>query len=171
MAYNTSNMSGVDYTQVFTPPAVGDRNYGEEAAFTLGQISTGSDGSEWVYVQLGTGGLTGSGYVCVMDEAFGAVMLSTSNDVFGYHVGVPVGTGVAVEDDYVWLQIAGVCPTIRVAALCAENALLSTTATAGELDDAAGLVVDGIILTTTAVGAGTQPGILNYPTVTATAGA
>lgn len=169
MAFATSNVAGVNFTDVFTPPSEGDYNFGAQPAMELGTIVLGTDGSSWVYVVLGTGGTTGPGYVCVYDEAFVATMLSTSNDVFGYHVGVPAAAA-AVEDDYIWLQIAGVAPSIRVAALAAENVPLSTTATAGVLDDASGLIVDGIIITTTAVGASAVPGILNFPTVTATAG-
>lgn len=170
MAFATSNISGADFEQLFHPPSPGDRNYGEQAAFDLGQVAEGSDGSVWVYCQFGTGGLTGSGYVCKITEAFEALMLSTSNDTFGDKVGVPQ-CGVAVEDDYAWLQVYGVSPAIRVSASAAENVALGTTATAGELDDAGGLVVNGVIITTTNGGAAAvQPGLLNWPTITATAG-
>lgn len=169
MAFATSNVAGVNFSDVFTPPSAGDYNYGATPAVALGTRVLGSDGSEWVYTILGTGGLTGPGYVCRYNESFVAAMLSTSNDDFGEHVGVPV-CAAASEGDYIWLQIAGTSPGIRVAALCAENAALTTTATAGQLDDASGLIVTGIIITSTAVGAGLQPGNLNFPTVTATAG-
>lgn len=169
-AFATSNIAGANFQTLFHPPAAGSRNYGEQPAFALGQMATGSDGSQWVYCQFGTGGLTGSGYVCKITEAFEALMLSTSNDTFGDKAGVPQ-CGVAVEDDYAWLQVYGVCPAIAVAASCAENVPLSTTATAGVLDDASGLIVDGIIITTTVVDAGVTPGLLNFPTITATAGA
>ena len=168
-AFATSNIAGVNFLDVFTPPSPGDYNYGSQPPVALGTRVTGSDGSVWVYVVLGTGGLTNPGYVCIYDEDFLAVMVSTSNDVFGTHVGVPV-CDTAAEGDYVWLQIAGTTPGVRVAALCAADVALSTTGNAGELDDASGLIINGITLTATAVGAGLQPGILNFPTVTATAG-
>lgn len=169
MAFATSNVAGVNFTDVFTPPSAGDYNYGATPAVALGTRVLGSDGSVWVYVVLGTGGTTGPGYVCIYDEDFLAVMVSTSNDVFGTHVGVPL-CAAAVIGDYIWLQIAGTCPGIRVAALCAEDVALSTTGTAGVLDDASGLIISGITITATAVGASSQPGLLNFPTVTATAG-
>lgn len=169
MAFATSNIAGVNFSEIFTPPSAGDYNYGAQPPVALGTRVTGSDSSVWVYVVLGTGGTTGVGYVCRYDENFLAVMLSTSNDVFGTPVGVPA-CGAAVIGDYVWLQIAGTCDNIRVAALCAEDVALSTTATAGVLDDASGLIVTGMTITTTAVGASAQPGLLNFPTVTATAG-
>lgn len=167
--FATSNVSGVNFNDVFTPPLAGSRNYGQQPAFSVGTQATGTDGSVWVYVVLTTGGTTGPGYVCVFDETFTAAMLSTSNDVFGKHVGVPQ-CAAAASGDYIWLQIAGVAPAVRVAALCAEDVPLSTTGTGGVLDDASGLIVDGIVITTTAVGASAQPGNLNFPTVTATAG-
>lgn len=169
MAFATSNVAGVNFTDVFTPPSPGDYNYGAQPAMALGTRVTGSDGSVWVYVVLGAGGTTGPSYVCRYDEDFLAVMLSTGNDDFGEHVGVPV-CPAALEDDYIWLQIAGPAD-IQVSASAAANAALSTTATAGQLDDAGGLIVDGIILTTARpASAGTAPGVLNFPTVTATAG-
>lgn len=171
VAFATSNMAGADFASIFTPPAVDyGYNIGLNAPFEVGQTAEGSDGSAWLYVQLGTGGITGPGYVCIIDENYGAVMVSTSNDIYGGRIGVPI-CAAAVEDDYIWLQVAGTCPGIRVAALCAENAALSTTGTAGVLDDAAGLVISGIAITTTAVGASSQPGVLSFPVQTATAGA
>lgn len=167
--FATSNISGVNFTQIYTPPGTDDYDFGSAPPAALGTIVLANDGSAWVMVVLGTGGTTGPGYTCKYDEDFLAVMLSTSNDTFGDMVGVPACAAAAIGD-YIWLQVKGTCPAIRVAALCAENAALTTTATGGELDDASGLVVQGMIITTTAVGAGVQPGILNWPWITATAG-
>lgn len=171
VAFATSNVAGANFTEIFTPPSATDGyNIGLNAPFDVGQVVEGTDGSAWLFVQLGTGGTTGPGYVCIIDENYEAVMVSTSNDIYGGRIGVPI-CAAALDNDYIWLQIAGTCPGIRVAALCAENIALGTTGTAGVLDDAGGLVISGIAITTTAVGASSQPGVLSYPVQTATAGA
>ena len=154
MAFNTSNMSGVDYTAIFTPPSPGDYNYGAQPDFAPGQLSLGSDGTAFVYVQFGTGGATGLGYVCNLNPAtYEAVMTSTSNDLLGARVGV--AQAEAAEDDYGWLQVLGPCQVFGVASALANNRV-APTATAGVVDDAGAagtLYIDGLIFTT-AVGAG-----------------
>lgn len=133
--------------------------------FELGTTMKGASGSEWVYVQA-NGAITGAGYVVTIDEAFQATMITTTNGLFGDIVGVP---GVAFADNaYGWVQRAGPC-VIRVAASCAANVWITTTATAGELDDAAGTGtkdIRGAALTTANGGsAGIAAGQLNYPVV------
>ena len=170
MAFATSNVAGVNFYDIFTPPSAGDYNYGAVPAASLGTRVLGSDGSVWVYVVLGSGGTTAQGYVCRYDEAFTAVMLSTGNDDFGDLVGVPV-CAAAAAGDYIWLQIAGTCDYIQVAASTAANIALTTTGTAGQMDDAGGLIVSNMVLTTARGGTvGTAPGILNFPVITATSG-
>lgn len=165
--YNTSNRAGVNYNDVFTPPAAGTRGYGTQPAFTLGQLSEGSDGSIWVYVKFGTGGVTGTGYVVVLDEDFLAVMMS--NSVGGLGDKIAVAPATAVLNDYGWVQVYGTCDSIRVAASCAANVVLASTVNAGEIDDAVATPtknITGIILTTArAASAGLAPGLLNYPVV------
>ena len=73
MAYATLYGAGVDFSDIFTPPSTGDYNYGEENDFEPGQIMFGTDGSAFIYVQFGTGGATGLGYVCNISPAFEAV--------------------------------------------------------------------------------------------------
>lgn len=165
MAFGTLYGAGIDFSEIFTPPSEGDRNYGAQPTFALGQIMFGSDGSAFIYVQFGTGGSTGLGYVCNISPAFEAVMATASNDAFGAPVGV--AQGVAVEDDYGWLQLYGPCQVFGVASALANNPV-AATATAGVVDDggAAGtLYINGMIFTT-AVGAGGNAlaaAYLNWP--------
>ncbi len=165
--YSTSNTAGINFTQTFTPPAAGSYNTGQLAPLALGQIVEGTDGSKWVYCLAGSGGVTGLGYVVVMDEAFGAVMMSNSVGGLGDKIGVsPVA---ASAGDYFWVQVYGTCDDIRVAASCAANVVLASTTTAGEIDDAVATPtknITGIILTTARGGtAGNAPGMLNFPVV------
>lgn len=143
----------------------------DDARFKLGQRAKGENNSEWLYCQADGDGVTGEGYAVLLDEAFAADMIDTSNSdgAFGQRVGV---AKVAVSaNQYFWAQVHGVA-NIRVAASAAANATLNTTATAGELDDDGSVgaeAIDGLILTTANGGsAATAEGILNDPTVGAT---
>lgn len=117
------------------------------APTTLGTIAETFDGKKYIYVKLGTGGVTGDGYVCTIDEDFEAVMLTTSNDADGDQLGVAEGAGA--EDDYGWLQVYGPAGVMSEQDALA-NAFLGATATAGQVDDAAatGLYIDGIVFRT-----------------------
>lgn len=133
--------------------------------FKLGTRVNGDDGTSWVYVQA-DGAVTGAGYVCQVTRGFQATELSTSNDTAGEMVGV---AGAALADnEYGWVQVYGPA-SIRVAASAAANAVLNTTATAGQLDDdqaVGSFDINGVILTTAnGASAGTAEGVLNWPTV------
>jgi len=69
------------------------------------------------------------------------------------------------------VQVNGTC-NIRVAASCAANAVVTSTTTAGQLDDAAGTgtkTISGMALTTANGGsAGNAEGVITFPTVGAT---
>lgn len=165
--YSTSNTAGINFTQTFTPPAAGSYNTGQLAPLALGQIAEGTDGSTWVYVKAGTGGVTGLGYVVVIDEDFTALMMSNSVGGLGDKIGVaPVAASLG---DYFWAQVYGTCDDIRVSASCAANVVLASTTTAGEIDDSVTTPtknITGITLTTARGGtAGNAPGMLNFPVV------
>jgi hypothetical protein len=141
-------------------------------ATRLGQNMTTADGKVYVCVKLGTGGVTGDGYVCTIDEAFEAVMASESNDVRGDQIGVAEGAGAA--GDYGWLQVYGAAG-VRTAASAGANIELNFTDTAGELDDdtaAIGVLIATGITTRAATGgaaAVNATGFLTWPTVGVTA--
>lgn len=165
--YATSGQLGVNLAQIWTPPDSDAYSIGDQPPFALGQVVTATDGSEWIFVVLGTGGVTETGYACVFDEDFLAVMLSTSTDTYGMPVGIP-GCGAAVEDDYIWLQRTGAIAAVQVAANAAANVDLVATATAGQLDDGVttGVFVKGLVLTTARGGTdGTAPGYAAIPMV------
>lgn len=160
---------GVSLSGVFTPstslyPWTG----GALPNFPVGKYVTALNNSVWVRVLIGTGGVTGAGYVCTINSAFTAVMMSNSVGAFGDKIGVPVVAASA--GDYIWLQVYGTCDAVRVAASCVANVPLASTTsgTPGVLDDAVANPtknIPGLVITTTVVGAGATPGELNYPTV------
>jgi hypothetical protein len=134
----------------------------------LGTRAKGADGKEYVYVQA-SGAITGAGYVVVIDEVHQAAHATNTTAVYGQQVGVaPVAFA---DNDYGWVQVFGTAD-IRVAASCAANAVITSTTTAGQLDDAAGVgtkTIVGAALTTANGGsAANAEGVLTYPTVGAT---
>jgi hypothetical protein len=139
-------------------------------SFGLGDIAWGSDGSAWVFCQA-NGAITAD-YVVVIDEDWQADMIDTTNSATSFGQLVGVCAAAAADNEYVWVQVFGVCDAIQVAASAAANVALNSTATAGQIDDdgtAGAETIDGIILTTArAATAGTAPGFLNWPKVGAT---
>ena len=142
-----------------------------DAEFGLGDCTKGADASEWVYVQADAGGITGAGYVVLIDEGYAADMIDTTNSASGRNQMVGVASAAFSASQYGWVQVRGTCD-IRVAASAAANTVLNTTATAGQLDDDATTgaeVIDNLTLTTANGGsAGTAEGVLTGPVVGAT---
>lgn len=128
--------------------------------FRLGTTLKGAADEEWMYVRA-AGAITGAGYVVAIDAAasYDAAMITNAVGLRGMPVGVP--GAVFADNDYGWVQVKGVAQ-IRVANLCAANVEITTTTTAGVLDDAAGAGtkdIAGIVLTTArADSVGNAPG-------------
>lgn len=78
----------------------------------------------------------------------------------------PVGVAMSanVASQYGWYQVAGQA-VVNVAAAVADNALVYSTSTAGNVDDAvvSGSQVDGAVFRTSAAGAGTAVVMLDRP--------
>lgn len=166
--YATSGALGVPLADVFTPDTSAVTYVdGLYPNLALGAHVLATDGSSWIQVVLGVGGITGDGYVCTYDTDFTAVMLSDTTELYGKAVGVP-NCGAAVAGDYVWLQLTGSIEEVQVAASAGANKDLVPTATAGQLDDdvTTGLYVKGLVLTTSrAASNGTAPGYAAQPMV------
>ena len=142
-----------------------------DAKQELGFRVVGNDGSDWIYVQADAAGITGAGYCVLVDEAFAADMIDTTNSAAGFGQFVGVAPAVFAANEFGYVQISGVA-IVRVAASAAANTALNTTATAGQLDDDAGTgaeVVTGVTLTTANGGsAATAAAVLNNASVGAT---
>lgn len=133
------------------------------AEYALGTVGW-MDGKAYVYVQA-TGAITGDGYVVVLDEAFQAALVSTSNDVAGDKLAV-ADTDFA-DNEYGWVQVYGPCG-IRTEQDAAANGRLTATADAGQVDDAGAagtLYIAGMNLGTATGGADAvnTTGSLNWP--------
>lgn len=129
------------------------------------------NGKEYVYVQADAGGVTGAGYVVLINESWAADMIDTTNSATARGQLVGVAPAAVTANYYFWAQVWGVA-SIRVAASAAANVALNTTGTAGQIDDdatAGAEVIENIVLTTANGGAaGTAAGLLFHPTVRAT---
>lgn len=134
------------------------------AKFAVGTRADGNGGSEWIYC-VASGAIASQGQVVTLTPTtWAAALLGTANDARGNLVGV--ANGAITDAQYGWVQVRGPC-VVQVAASCAANVLLNTTATAGQIDDDAttgAYTITGIFLTTARGGtAGTAAGILNFP--------
>lgn len=134
--------------------------------FAVGARTTRT-GKDYVYVQA-TSALAAN-QAAFVDEDFTAVPVTTTNGTYGGVVGVPE---VAIAaSSYGWVQTYGNC-NVNVAASCAADVRLNTTATAGRIDDdgtTGAKVINGVKLNTArAASAGDAPAFLNFPTVGAT---
>lgn len=144
----------------------------EVAQFAAGTIARGNDGDEYVYVKANADGIASAGQAVLLDEDWVADLLDSTNSATAFGQKVGVARTAITANYWGWVQVAGVT-TLQVAASCAANAALTSSATAGQVDDAttAGLeVIDRMILTTAqgAGGAGTAAALLTHPTVGAT---
>ena len=138
---------------------------------TVGWNQTSAGPKGYIYVQDSGSGITGDGYVALVDgSAFTAVMASTTTSAPGAGAGKLAGVARAAftASYYGWLQIFG-AGTVRTAASCAAYTVINTTGTAGQLDDdatAGAEVVDGIVLDTATGGAAAETAaFMNWPKV------
>lgn len=175
---------GIDPTKVRTSTegpefALGTlgANAGTWGAQTVPTPDTGSNGPSatgpkvWVYCQAAAAGITGEGYVSIINGATGVATMVTSTLAaagagVGFQLGVPA---VAIAaSGYGWFQVYGRC-NVRTSAAAAVGTQLNTTATSGALDDtltaATTSQISGITLTTATGGAAAGAAFLNWPAV------
>ena len=112
--------------------------------FDLNEIAW-VDGKAYVYGRA-TAIVTGAGYVCSITNAGLATM--TDTDVAATFLQgnrVVVAPAAFAADDYGWFQVYGACSVMSEQDALA-NAKLASTATAGQVDDAAatGIFINGL---------------------------
>jgi len=110
-------------------------------------------GREHMYVRA-NGAITGQGYVVSIDASYDATLMTTAIlNTYPNYNGVSTTNGAPADNDYCWACLekppGDAELGVRVSNAAAADTQLYTTATAGELDDAAGTApVDGIRLLT-----------------------
>lgn len=152
-----TQIMGVDPTQVHT-----------SASFKLGTRAQDAGGREFVYV--GADAAITAGDACIVHEDYGAQGITTTLAAAGTGQGKQVGVAMATlaSGEFGWLCIfgTGTDVVVKVSASCAAFTTLQTTATAGQLDDAATAAVAGIVLIAANGGsAATVQAVLTYPRV------
>ncbi|MEC9266715.1 MAG: hypothetical protein VX464_11700 [Pseudomonadota bacterium] len=126
-----------------------------DAKFGLGDKHVDHLGRTWVYVQAAEA-LTQYDFVGI-DEDYAASQLTATEAGDGWFIGVAQVAFSA--DEYGWIVCQGANGiTARVAASCAADVALYTTATAGVVDDATTTTkIDGVV----AVAANTTTSVAN----------
>lgn len=164
----TSTVIGIDPTKVRTSAEGGEFKVGT-LGYTEGLDGVGS--KVYIYVRADASGITGDGYVALVDgSTFVATMATTTSSAPGTGAGKLAGCARAAiaASGYGWLQVFG-AGTVRTLASAAAYTILNTTATAGALDDdatAGSEVIDGMVLDVATGGAAASTaGFLNYPKV------
>lgn len=118
-----------------------------------------------------TATITGKGYACLIDDAFGATMITTANSASKRGALVGMALAPMVTGDFGWFQIEGNAE-VRVLASAVVAVVLNTTVTPGVLDDDATVgsrVISGVFLAAT--NGGTQANVGSYVNGPATVGA
>lgn len=159
-------ISGINPTNVRTSTEGAEFQVG-----TIGFNQTSAGPKGYIYVQDSGAGITGDGYVALVDgSAYTAIMASTTTSAPGTGAGKLAGVARAAiaASGYGWLQVFG-AGTVRTLASAAAYTVINTTATAGALDDDAGAgseVIDGIVLDVATGGAeASTAGFINWPRV------
>lgn len=135
MPFSTSPIAGVDLTSTYASIGV--------APFAVGTQVDLSDGGKAVFVQAASTVAAFDAVSILADNT--AVPITTTNSANSKRIGA---AQVAIASSaYGWVQFGG-RPKVNLAANCAPNVPLYTTATGGVLDDA--VVSTGLVLGTTA---------------------
>lgn len=137
-------VAGVDVTRVDTVQQ-----------FDLGMILPFSGGTWYQYVLTSTALTQYLAYVINRSYTCAAALTTTTDDASPVAVGWPQISGIG-SGAYAWVAVKGLF-TGAVAASCAQDVPLYTTAVSGVIDDTAQALVEGVKLITTVTGAANSP--------------
>lgn len=143
MAYNTGGLIGIDLTAT---PTGSEGNGAPGVQFALGQRVPTTDGGQYMFVQA-NGAITQYDAVGI-DENYQAAALTGAMCGDGWRLGF---AQVAFADnDYGWVALEGSNIKCNLAAECAADTQLYTSATAGTLDDASTsqYAINGVVAVT-----------------------
>lgn len=102
------------------------------------------------------------GSAVVIDEDYATALLTSTNGAKPNRVGFACAALVASK--YGWYQVRGVNVPMSLAASCAKDVALYTTATGGVLDDASStVIVHGVVADTAVTTAAVSDGRAFYP--------
>lgn len=160
-AFATSGILGIDFNSTTT----GTTTDGQNAKFALGTQALGNDGSVWMYVQA-NGAITQYSYACI-DTSFQCRIGTKALVDQGQEI--CVAQIAFADNDLGWVLIKSTGSQYKVNVLisCTASVLLSTTGTAGFLDDTAATATQttimGLQLQASATASGGYAMIANFP--------
>jgi hypothetical protein len=152
MTFSTDGLIGVNLSSTGTTPI-----------YAVGQLTEVSGGQRWMYVYASSA-ITQYDYVCIDEDSKVASGTKALVDA-GYAIGFAQVAFAAAEYGWVPLEARGNA-NVRVAASCAADVALYTTASAGVLDDASSsqTQVKGVVIVTAVTAASNSEVIATFPT-------
>lgn len=137
MAYALSGKVGVDFTKVSTASVEDATVY--QPDHRPGSIEAASDGNTYIYVKA-DGAIDQYDAVLLKENSTDVVEAVALTTALSGSVPTPVGFAqVAIADNqHGWVVLKGNNFTVNVAATCAADIRIYTSATAGHVDDSSG---------------------------------
>lgn len=134
-SYVTDGTLGVQPDVTFA----GTTTDGENAPFSLGTTVRASDGKllQMVQAAAAISTTTNEPFFLAIDENYQAAKITKALANVGHRVGIAPQVAIA-DNAFFWAILTGANVNCRVAASCAADVALWTTATAGILDDTSG---------------------------------
>lgn len=132
--------------------------------FATGNRSQDNAGNTWVYVKASAAFTLGD---CVIVRDNGrATPITLTNAKAAVSRRVAFAQVATAADSYAWVQETFAVNNIRVAIDCEPRVALYPTATAGVLDDAtASVMIQGVVIATSATAAGAFAGNATFPAI------
>lgn len=169
MAFLTSGMAGVNLTDTYAS-ASDTTGQTKITPVSVGTISRGNDGSEWMLVRA-TSTIAQYDACLVVNTAsavgatVGCVPITTTNALLGGRLAF--AQNAIASSLYGWVATAGFDLRVKTLIACQPAVPLYTTATAGSLDDAivtAGYCL-GVTLMSSATSASAPPCVVGNATI------
>lgn len=177
--FSVLSLEGIDLTATYTgynqasaQSSTNNPDYpGPNGPFTLGQVTKGTDESEWIYVLAGSALAIGDVAILTNTGALWTATAITSTLALGktgnFVASCPL---VAIASGaYGWVQRAGKTAAINVLTAATANTAMKTTSTAGRLTTVittgSSVNISAMVLTSSPTTTGTMAGLLNYPVV------
>lgn len=145
-----------------------DATIGTSLTLTTGELSAGGQGplfavgtrrvaNDGVYQYVHANGAIAQYAMVKIDDDFEAAEGTTTLLPNTEPAKVGIAQVAFADNDYGWVFVGPGLATCKVAALCAQDVKLYTTATPGVVDDASTTLINGLKLITTVVGASSVP--------------
>ena len=163
VAYSTANTLGANLQDVWVA-GTGYTSYNQYPPFKAGQITIGTDGTEWVYCSFAAAA-TQYDWIAI-DETSAAASGTKALADASYQVGW-LQTAVTAASSYAWVAISGTQISGRILAASSADSPLWTTTTAGVLGttSASQTKIGGVVAIASSATTTAQGLIASFPNV------